>query len=581
MEWLICFFASSIVGGKNSADRSLLVDLMYWVSKNPPPAHLLLISGDRDFAGILHRLRMSNYNILLASPDSAPNVLCSAATLMWQWSSLLKGENLTAKLFNQPPDGPYNSWYGHYKAPLLDPFAVTEQSSCSSADQSSLVASEPKLLTPEVKLRPIPKSLMRHIYQILRSNPEGISITQLRAELIKCNVDKELYGYKKFSRFLSAMPHLLELYGDDGRIMVKRVNTKYSDELSQAASEELSNGESQVCSDTKTNIEKISSEDVAEKSTVDPVSDSKVKAASLTNLQETAKVEKLDESSVSIKKQDVKMEAHASNLQDLKKEKNQKASLPKSNIKEMQEEDSNKDEVASASSVVELKDLSEKNEDKVLVVDDRSSASEFGIFRRMWMKLFGRRDAKLREEPLNETDAKHDEASSDPVTQKTAAPCQSPEFFSPALFSPSSHEALVNGVVSSSGDGASSYQSSSWFNFWSSSKSEDKVENSGETADHPQVNVELVDEKKEEKNGEAARVEVKPQHHEVFAKESFWKEMESFITSSQGSTICTRSRTRYHFPEHHHHILAPSVIEICSLRGNINNDYVPPRIFRK
>lgn len=32
-------------GGKNSADRSLLLDLMYWVSQNPPPAHLFFNFG--------------------------------------------------------------------------------------------------------------------------------------------------------------------------------------------------------------------------------------------------------------------------------------------------------------------------------------------------------------------------------------------------------------------------------------------------------------------------------------------------------------------------------------------------------
>lgn len=536
---------------------------MYWVTKNPPPAHLLLISGDRDFAGILHRLRMSNYNILLASPDSAPNVLCSAATLMWQWNSLLKGENLTGTLFNQPPDGPYNSWYGHYKAPLVDPFAVTEQSSCSSADQSSLVASEPKLLTSEVKLRPIPKSLVNYISQILRSHPEGMSLIQLRAKLSKCNLDKDLYGYKKFTRFLSAMPHILQLYGDNGRAMAKRVNTKYSDELSPAASEELSNEVSQVCSDTKTIIEKISCKDIAEKSPVAPVSDSKVKVV-LTNPQEVPKADKQNESSM--KMQDVKMEAHASNLQDLEKEKHEKASHRKSNVQEMQEEDRkvklkyqlNKDEVASAPPVVEMKDLSEKNEDSILIVDDPRPASEFGIFRRMWMKLFGSSDAK-QSEGLNETDAKHSQAliGTDPVTDKTAAPCQFSELSSPALFSPSSHEALANGMVPQSGDAAYSNHSSSWFKFRSSSKSEDKVENNGETAHHPQVNVKLADERKEEKNGEAARVEVKPKQHEVFAKEAFWKEMESFITSFEGSSIITGSRTRYHLLEPHLIITKP------------------------
>ncbi|KAL1536654.1 hypothetical protein AAHA92_29269 [Salvia divinorum] len=523
-------------GGKNSADRSLLVDLMYWVSKNPPPAHLLLISGDRDFAGILHRLRMSNYNILLASPDSAPSVLCSAATIMWHWSSLLKGEDLSGKLFNQPPDGPYNSWYGHYKAPLVDPFAVTELSTCSSAVESSLLASEPKLLpTSEPKLRPIPKSVMNHISQVLNSNPEGISITHLRAELAKSNVDRDLYGYRKFSRFLSAMPHILELHrGDDGNIVVRRVNTKFSDELFLAASEELgtSNGEFEVCTDIKSNNK-----------TAGEFPGPKV-IAELTNLHEDPKMEKQNDSSVSVKTHDVKMEARAANVQNLNKENNKKAFLPKRNIQEILADRKVKlktqpytDEATPASPMVEVKDLSENNENDIVVPDYRSSAAEYGFFRRMWMKMFGR-------------DVKHDEALSgkDTDTQKTVMLCQSSETLRPALFSPSSHEALVDGKVAQSGGAASdtSLQDSSlsWFKFRSSPKVDDKLEINGEIADHPQVNINQLGENKVENDGEAAHVEVKSKQIELFAKESFWKEMESFIGASQGSNVFSKSRTR-------------------------------------
>ncbi|KAI5403541.1 hypothetical protein KIW84_050921 [Lathyrus oleraceus] len=52
---------------------------------------------------------MNTYNILLASPGKAPDVLRSAATIMWQWASLLKGEDLTGKHFNRPPDGQFGS----------------------------------------------------------------------------------------------------------------------------------------------------------------------------------------------------------------------------------------------------------------------------------------------------------------------------------------------------------------------------------------------------------------------------------------------------------------------------------------
>lgn len=212
-------------GGKNSADRSLLIDLMYWVSQNPPPAHLFLISGDRDFANILHRLRLSNYNILLSSPNTAPGVLCSAASIMWQWNALIKGEDLNGKHFNQPPDGPYGSWYGHYKLPLEDPFAVTEQSACSQLGDSSESGSEDML-------RPVPEEVVKQLQHILNSYPDGMNITDLRRELNDSDVilDRNFYGYHKFSRFLSSMPHIMKIKDlGDGRFSIKRVASKCLD----------------------------------------------------------------------------------------------------------------------------------------------------------------------------------------------------------------------------------------------------------------------------------------------------------------------------------------------------------------
>ncbi|KAL2905881.1 Meiosis regulator and mRNA stability factor 1 [Bienertia sinuspersici] len=197
-------------GGKNSADRSLLVDLMYWVSQNPPPAHIFLISSDRDFAGILHKLRMNNYNILLAGKDgkSTPGVLCSAASIMWHWNELVKGENLSGRHFNQPPDGPFNSWYGYYKGPLEDPYEVSELQSCSVADNSANAD-----LSSESKRRSVPLAVLRQIRHIVSAFPKGISITELRSELIKNKVpmDKDFFGHKKFSKFLQSMPHIIEV----------------------------------------------------------------------------------------------------------------------------------------------------------------------------------------------------------------------------------------------------------------------------------------------------------------------------------------------------------------------------------
>nr|XP_010910577.3 uncharacterized protein LOC105036511 [Elaeis guineensis] len=190
--------------GKNSSDRSFMADLVYWVSQNPPPVHFFLISGDRDFANILHRLRMSNYNIVLASTDTAPGVLCSAATIMWPWSALVRGENISVKHFNHPPDGLYGSWYGHYKGVLDDPFSGMEQAANSQPDEYMESISE-------AKARPIPKAVVNGIRQVLCWYPEGINLSDLRAELKRNNItiDKDFFGYKKFSHLLCSMPNVV------------------------------------------------------------------------------------------------------------------------------------------------------------------------------------------------------------------------------------------------------------------------------------------------------------------------------------------------------------------------------------
>ncbi|XP_029127813.1 uncharacterized protein LOC109801017 isoform X2 [Cajanus cajan] len=205
---------------RNSAD--IIVDLMYWVSQNPPPAHLFLISGDRDFAGILHRLRMSNYNILLATPERTPSVLCGAATIAWHWPSLLKGENLTGKHFNYPPDGPSGSWYGSCMvsqlekppAPCLPNVEVYEPSSGS-----------------------VPKSLVRQIRHILSMHPKGIGITELRAELAKCDVqlDKSLFGHKNFSRFLLSLKRVQLRPVGDGSYCVHLVSSESAESFESSS----------------------------------------------------------------------------------------------------------------------------------------------------------------------------------------------------------------------------------------------------------------------------------------------------------------------------------------------------------
>ncbi|KNC99136.1 uncharacterized protein SPPG_05395 [Spizellomyces punctatus DAOM BR117] len=52
-------------GGKNVADQMMIVDMMAFALDNRPPATVILISGDRDFAYALSTLRNRQYHIIL------------------------------------------------------------------------------------------------------------------------------------------------------------------------------------------------------------------------------------------------------------------------------------------------------------------------------------------------------------------------------------------------------------------------------------------------------------------------------------------------------------------------------------
>ncbi|KAL7254660.1 hypothetical protein ACSBR1_008920 [Camellia fascicularis] len=469
-------------GGKNSADRSLLVDLMYWVSQNPPPAHVFLISGDRDFAGILHRLRMNNYNILLACPETVPSVLCSAASIMWHWNALVKGENLTGKYFNQPPDGPYGSWYGHYRVPLDDPFAVTEQTACSRAEE----VSESNL---DHKLRPVPKAVVKHIRHILNSYPKGISITDLRSELGKSNVsiDKDLYGFKKFSRFLLSMPHILKLQsGGDGLFLVCSVAPKNPDPVESTPG--IATG---------------------------PVTNNKEPDSAI-----IPKVNGADSSST-----------------EGMDEKPSSPPTPELNVKEpptkLQESQIKLQENAPVAEKVSNAEVTEKH---LHPVKECNSTSEMASFRKWWRKLlFGEdvgSDKKSASIPgKTSTSGGHTENSK---TQEKCAkpPCQRTDPAGSTSFSSSSNLVMdgITGGGEAYGDKSSRdpgffTQIISWCKFWRKSpNSENLIEQSSE-----KLNQLTVDSGK----------------HELFLKDSFWNEMEAFIhTPPNGSILVLQSRSR-------------------------------------
>ncbi len=71
---------------KDAADKMILVDMLAFAIDHPPPATIVLISGDRDFVYALSVLRNRKYNIVLIVPNKgASPVLKSQTDVVLEW----------------------------------------------------------------------------------------------------------------------------------------------------------------------------------------------------------------------------------------------------------------------------------------------------------------------------------------------------------------------------------------------------------------------------------------------------------------------------------------------------------------
>ncbi|KAG9155090.1 hypothetical protein Leryth_011074 [Lithospermum erythrorhizon] len=486
-------------GGKNSADRSLLLDLMYWVSQNPPPAHLFLISSDRDFASVLHRLRMKNYNILLASSDSAPGVLCSSASIMWQWSSLVRGENLTGKYFNQPPDGPYASWYGHYNAPLEDPFAVVGQPSNVKAVEVSEGGSD--------ILRPIPKIVMEQIRNILNSYPKGVSTVDLRTELGKSNVsiDKDYFGYRKFSRLLLAMPQILKMRPDaGGQYLVHSIPTKICGENDSTTRSSVgplaTKDEGRSSSDAaKQNVQKSYSKDSAE---INPlqrsVSEPKVSGAPTKPLG-TTQVHELPKpytEGVSEKLSPPLSQAKivgAPKMQD-----SRKSQQPSENARK-------------TASVVKEADKTEVTSNKSLATFDRTSVSAPRVFEKFLEWWFGPENSACNVKGSTVVNKASESAMHTKEKKETKVSAHGT--------GPAKGADNLETTVHSAQSSSLFTKITSWFRSWRNLEESDDGSS-----------------KKSQKPDSSS--------HRLFSKGSFWNDMKSLLVTPKGSSLVLQAKTR-------------------------------------
>lgn len=166
---------------------------------------------------------MSNYNILLACPGNfTTSVLCNAATIMWPWEALVKGENFSPKRFNHPPDGLSGSWYGHYKGALDDPFveAESEETTATPVPHDLKVCRKPK---NAVNANGIPQYVVNGIQEALNPYPNGVQLSILLEKLKKkVSIDVDFFGHKKFSFLLQSMPDIVEVSGRPNALVVRK-----------------------------------------------------------------------------------------------------------------------------------------------------------------------------------------------------------------------------------------------------------------------------------------------------------------------------------------------------------------------
>ncbi|GMH25125.1 hypothetical protein Nepgr_026968 [Nepenthes gracilis] len=489
-------------GGKNSADRSLLVDLLYWVSQNPPPAHLFLVSGDRDFA--------------------AP------ASIMWHWNALLRGENLSGRHFNQPPDGPFHSWYGHFKVPLEDPYSSTDlqQLGCSRIDDSS--DGEP---SSDSKVRLVPQPVLRQIRHIVNSYPKGLSITELRAELAKSNVgiDKEFYGYKKFSRFLLSMPHILKLHPlAGGQFFVRSVSSKPAEPFECDAGFPVGSMADDGKQDSRTS--RINNEFHPAGKIVD------VSAPSASSLDVDVKDKKVEKVlSRKLTNADVRKEPFASSLEVGIKE------------KKMEEVHSRKvtdagvrDGHDPSTKEVPYEKLSDAQ------VTENNTSAEMGFFQRIWTKWFSRNDGDSEKktpdipDQFRASNGGPEKSNSGEIHVESTIQHRSS---GSKLCSSAKTEVKGDGKIDVSNSSAS---------FFAKIIGSCKLwkKNSYANVSNEQSDMELKQLCDTEKHvpSEQSIEELKQisdtEKHELSLKDSRWSDIESFIKTCKGSIIVSSSRSR-------------------------------------
>ncbi|KZT11510.1 uncharacterized protein LAESUDRAFT_642683, partial [Laetiporus sulphureus 93-53] len=72
-------------GGKDVADKMMIVDMLTYAIDTPPPATVIIITGDRDFVYAVSVLRLRRYRVVLIAPSLGHNGLKLQASAVLDW----------------------------------------------------------------------------------------------------------------------------------------------------------------------------------------------------------------------------------------------------------------------------------------------------------------------------------------------------------------------------------------------------------------------------------------------------------------------------------------------------------------
>lgn len=213
-------------GGKNSSDRALMIDVLFWTMKHSPPAHVLLISGDSDFSMLLHKLRLLNYNVLLAASTSngVASALVHAANRIWVWPDIAKGEGLLGRVHIPGTPSPFHKDDGstNKEASVTEPTTDWQQDIRHTLEnvkdpQEDVVSGFRNLSEAGW----IPPLIVNEVINIVERCP-GISLGDISRKLKSVNINVRAFGFASSHQFLLSIPQL-ETRFTDGLNMKDRI----------------------------------------------------------------------------------------------------------------------------------------------------------------------------------------------------------------------------------------------------------------------------------------------------------------------------------------------------------------------